>query len=77
MHDDADHAIYLSVSKQESLQRALGYHYNPNSASLLHLEDNIPPAYHTLLMERVIQIRNFNTAELAIVDKNCYLDLNL
>jgi len=32
--------------------------------------DNAP------LMERLEQIRDFETAELAIVDKNCFLDLH-
>ncbi len=77
LHGGVDHAIYLSVSRQESLRRALGRRYDPNSASLFHLEDNIPPADNAPLMERIVQIRDFDTAELAIVDKNCYLDLNL
>lgn len=36
----------------------------------------MPPVDNAPLMERLIQIRDLDSAELAIVDKNCELDLN-
>ena len=71
-----DYAIYLDIEKEESLRRSLGRRVDRNTNSLYHLWDNAPPVDNAPLMERLEQIRDFETQELSLVDKNCFLDLH-
>lgn len=66
-----DLVFNIQISKTESLRRALGRRYDPMSKQKFHLDDNAPPVDNAPLMERLEQIREYGTSELAIVDKNC------
>ncbi|KAL4511584.1 hypothetical protein ABPG72_012429 [Tetrahymena utriculariae] len=71
-----DLVIYIDIDKKESLRRALGRRYDPLTKQNFHLDDNPPPVDNAPLIERLEQIREYGTSELAIVDKNCELDNN-
>ena len=72
-----DHVLNIVISKEDSIRRTIGRRFDEQSRQLYHLVDNPPPVDNAPLIERLEQIRDFETAELAIVDKNCELDNNI
>lgn len=71
-----DHVFYIDISKKESLRRALGRRLDPGMGVQYHLDDNVPPIDNSPLVEKLEEIASQDSSDLAIVEKNCQLDLS-
>ena len=71
-----DSILWLDVSTQESIRRAVGRRVNPKTGQIYHVDDNPPPTNRHNLIENLESLNDEDHSEPLLVDKHIAFDAN-